>query len=312
MYRGTDGLERPVAIKRLHAPLSKRADFVDMSFDEAQIAASINHPGLCALYDFGRSDDGYFLAMEYLIGETFQRVTAAICQRSEGAQLRRLPCFAARLFADAAEALHAAHEARDADATLLGIVHRDVTPSNLFLLYDGSVRVTDFGIATSREQLHHTEPGVLEGKVPYMAPEQLRPGPSDRRCDVWALGVALWEMLTQQVLFSGTELASTIEAVETKPVLAPSVLHPLVPPELDRIVLRALSRDPRERHQTARELALDLERFLSQQHDSVPSAELADWLSELFPNEESYKRSLVRRAFSLLSPSPAPHALAAR
>jgi serine/threonine-protein kinase len=310
MYRGTDGLQRPVAVKLIHPHLAKHAEFVEMFFDEAQLAACIDHPGVCALYDFGRTRDSYFLAMEYLVGETFERLSTVLQGRSRATTMMRTPFFVSRLVADVAEALHAVHEARDEEGRPLEIVHRDVTPHNLFVLYDGSVRVTDFGIARSRDRVHQTQSGVLKGKIGYMAPEQLGQEPVDRQVDVWSVGVVLWELLANERLFSAPSVAATVDAVQHRVVRRPSQVNPFVPAMLDEIALRALERDKSKRYQTTRELALDLETFLSTRKDTVPAAEVTDWLDALFPGEAVRRRDLVSRTRGMVPTSMPPPPLA--
>jgi serine/threonine protein kinase len=310
MYRGTDGLQRPVAVKLIHPHLAKHAEFVEMFFDEAQLAACIDHPGVCALYDFGRTRDSYFLAMEYLVGETFERLSSVLQGRSRATTMMRTPFFVTRLIADVAEALHAVHEARDEEGRPLEIVHRDVTPHNLFVLYDGSVRVTDFGIARSRDRVHQTQSGVLKGKIGYMAPEQLGQEPVDRQVDVWSVGVVLWELLANERLFSAPSVAATVDAVQRRVVRPPSQVNPFVPAMLDDIALRALERDKSKRYKTTRELALDLEAFLSTRKDTVPAAEVTDWLEGLFPGEAVRRRDLVSRTRGMVPTSMPPPPLA--
>lgn len=306
MYRGTDGLQRPVAVKLIHPHLAKHSEFVEMFFDEAQLAACIDHPGVCALYDFGRTQDSYFLAMEYLVGETFERLGAVLQGRSRATTMMRTPFFVSRLIADVAEALHAVHEARDEEGRPLEIVHRDVTPHNLFVLYDGSIRVTDFGIARSRDRVHQTQSGVLKGKIGYMAPEQLGQETVDRRVDVWSVGVVLWELLANERLFSAPNVAATVDAVQHRVVRPPSQLNPFVPSSLDTIALKALERDRNKRYQTMRELALDLEAFLSSRKDTVPAAEVTEWLDALFPGEATRRRELVARTRGMVPTSMPP------
>jgi serine/threonine-protein kinase len=306
MYRGMDGLQRPVAVKLIHPHLAKHAEFVEMFFDEAQLAACIDHPGVCALYDFGRTHDSYFLAMEYLVGETFERLGSVLQGRAGATTMMRTPFFVSRMIADVAEALHAVHEARDEEGRPLEIVHRDVTPHNLFVLYDGSIRVTDFGIARSRDRVHQTQSGVLKGKIGYMAPEQLGQEPVDRRVDVWSVGVVLWELLANERLFSAPNVAATVDAVQNRVVKPPSQSNPFVPAALDAIALRALERDRNKRYQTMRELALDLEMFLSSRRDTVPAAEVTDWLDALFPGEATRRRELVSRTRGMVPTSMPP------
>lgn len=312
MYRGTDGLQRPVAVKLIHAHLAKHAEIVEMFFDEAQLAARIDHPGVCALYDFGRTHDSYFLAMEYLVGETFERLSSTLQARSGATTMVRTPFFVSRLMADVAEALHAVHEARDEEGRPLEILHRDVTPHNLFVLHDGSIRVTSFGIARSRDCTHQAQSGVLKGKIGYMAPEQLGQEAADRRVDVWSVGVVLWELLANERLFAAPNVAATVDAVQHRLVRAPSQSNPFVPAALDAIALRALERDKSKRYQTMRELALDLELFLSSRKDTVPAADVIEWLDAMFPGEATRRRELVSRARSMVQKSIPPAALQAR
>jgi serine/threonine-protein kinase len=306
MYRGMDGLQRPVAVKLIHPHLAKHTEFVEMFFDEAQLAACIDHPGVCALYDFGRTHDSYFLAMEYLVGETFERLGSVLQERADATTMMRTPFFVSRLIADVAEALHAVHEARDEEGRPLEIVHRDVTPHNLFVLYDGSIRVTDFGIARSRDRVHQTQSGVLKGKIGYMAPEQLGQEAIDRRVDVWSVGVVLWELLANERLFAAPNVAATVDAVQHRVVKPPSQSNPFVPAALDAIALRALERDRSKRYQSMRELALDLEMFLSSRRDTVPAAEVTDWLAALLPGEATRRRDLVSRTRGMVPTSMPP------
>jgi serine/threonine-protein kinase len=275
-------------------------EFVEMFFNEAQIAASIDHPAVCALYDFGRSKDTYFLAMEYLVGETFEQVTKHLRQQAKGLDRARVPHYLARLTIEICEGLHAVHEAIDTQGGSLSVVHGDITPRNLFALYDGSARVTDFGSAFSRDQPRQHAAGVGKGKLAYMSPEQLTNGAVDRRSDIWSLGVVLWEMLAQTSLFAEDNISATVRAVRELEIAAPSSVNALVPAELDRIVLKALSREVPERYNSAREMAVDLELFLARQHDLVAPAELTGWLEQLFPGEAERKRVCVRTARSMV------------
>lgn len=295
LYRGVDGFERVVALKRMHAHLSARAEFVKMFFDEAQLLARVKHPSVCSLIDLGKIDDSYFLVMEYVAGEPLSEIAHALGKRKRdlGARWQRTPLIAARLFARLCEGLHAVHETRDERGRALNIVHRDITPQNLFVLYDGTVRLMDFGIAHSEAALHRTEAGIVMGKVGYLAPEQLTDhSEADRRWDVWSMGVVLWEILCGRRLFTGKSLGSAPREVAEMPIPLPSVHNREVPPALDAVVMRALERDPEKRFPTARALGLALERVLADAGDSVPAAHVADWLEELFPGRAVEKRGI--------------------
>jgi serine/threonine-protein kinase len=292
LYEGALGFEKVVALKKIHKHLARERQFVDMFFDEARIAAHIDHPFVCKVVDFGNAQDTYYIAMEYLVGEPLSEVYEAFQQHPELAASTELPRVVARVIADLAEGLHAAHELTD-DGDPLNLVHRDVTPANLFVLYDGTVRVVDFGIAKVKNRISHTETGHVKGKYAYVSPEQLKMKPLDRRCDVWALGVVMWEMLTARRLFKRENPVDTIGAVTADEIPKPSSIRPDVPPALDKIVMRALSRRVAGRHHTARDLAVELDGWLATTGHAVPRAEVADWLQALFPGAASRKRKLM-------------------
>ena len=292
LYEGALGFEKVVALKKIHKHLLRERQFVDMFFDEARIAAHIDHPFVCKVVDFGHAQDSYYLAMEYLVGEPISAVWEAFEGKPELAAAPDVPRIVARLIADLAEGLHAAHELTD-EGEALNLVHRDVTPANLFVLYDGTVRVVDFGIAKAKNRITHTETGHVKGKYAYVSPEQLKMKPLDRRCDIWALGVVMWELLTGRRLFKRESPVDTIAAVTTDKIPKPSAIRPHIPAQLDLIVMKALSRRPEGRHRTARDLAIELDTFLATTGYAVPRAEVADWLQTLFPGSAARKRKLI-------------------
>lgn len=282
---GDQGFEKACALKRIHAHLASDPAFSEMFIDEARITARISHPYVCNVFDFGDDDNGgYYLAMEFLRGETLSRILSVLSGFGARGDFERLPHIGSRIVADLAEGLYAAHTLKGEDGQPLDVVHRDVTPQNLFVLYDGTVRVSDFGIAHARQRIHQTRGDRIKGKLAYMAPEQLERRDIDHRVDIWALGVVLWEFLTGRRLFRCGSEAETVLAVLSKDIPKPSSLNPHVTPELDRIVARALSRDVERRYASARDLSRDLEHFLAKQGDSVPTMDLAEWMFELFPD----------------------------
>ena len=292
---GPSGFEKLVALKRIHPQLAKDSGIVHMFLDEARIASRISHANVCTVFDYGVEGDISFIAMEYLTGEPISRVLRGL--HDAPAELRRpWPRIAARICADLCEGMHSAHELRDERNEPLNVVHRDISPENLFVTYDGIAKIVDFGIASARHRIHHTSTGELKGKHAYMAPEQLTEAPIDRRTDVWALGVVLWESLTLRRLFRKRSRAETLFAVVSAPIPAPSSVAPDLPRELDRIVLRCLARDPDDRYPTARELGRDLTRWLGTQNEVVGLADVADWMTRLFPGEAERKRQLVELA----------------
>ena len=189
---GTSGFERWVALKVIHTQYSRDKRFVSMFLDEARLLSRLYHPNVCTVVDSGEVDGTHFIAMEYLHGETFNRVAA-----------KEVPLdLATRIVCDAARGLHAAHELKDEHGELLGLVHRDVSPHNVIVLYDGLAKVVDFGIARARDRLTDTTTGgAVKGKLAYMAPEQIEASHYDRRSDIYALGVVLWEATVGWRLF---------------------------------------------------------------------------------------------------------------
>ena len=290
-FSGPGGFKKVVALKRIHPHLAEEPAFVNMFLDEARIASRIHHANVCQVNDFGESDGTYFIAMEYLIGEPLSRILGAIARNDEIFANPAQPFLACRLIADACEGLHAAHELRDRDGALLNVVHRDISPQNLFVTYDGNVKVVDFGIASASDRLHHTEGGQIKGKFSYMAPEQATSTGVDRRADVWSLGVVLWEFLTMRRLFHSENAVNTLRSMLNREVPPPSTMRSdiVIPEELDRIALKALSRDPSERYPTARALGRELMRVNSRADEPATIADVAEWMERLFP--EGRKRT---------------------
>ncbi len=306
---GAPGFQKLVALKRIHAHLADEKEYVEMFLDEARIASRITHANVCSVFDFGEADGEYFIAMEYLVGESLSRVHRRVVANADQRTSTLLPARMARVIAQACEGLHAAHELTDADGESLHVVHRDVSAENLFVTYDGATQVVDFGIAHASQRVHQTEAGQVKGTFPYMAPEQMTAAVVDRRVDVWALGAVLWELLTLRRLFLRDTDVNTMYAVLSGEIRPPSHHRSDVPPELDAIVLKALQRSPDERWQTAREMGKALQRFLANQEDLVGPAEIADWMAELFPAGESRKRQLMEIARTSDAPidSDPPH-----
>ncbi len=293
---GTAGFEKLVALKRIHPHLARDADCIEMFLDEAKIASRITHPNVCSVFDFGQVDGEYYIAMEYLVGEPLARLFTRVAKIQAQRRSPLLPLRMARIIADACEGLHAAHELKDSNGDLLNVVHRDVSPRNLFITYDGAVQLVDFGVASARERLHKTSTGDVKGTIAYMAPEQLKAGTIDRRIDTWALGAALWEALAVKRLFKRDTTANTMFALLYEDIAAPSKFRPQIPKELDDIALKALARDPDERWQSAREMGQALRRFLSKQDELIGPAELSEWMTELFPQGQARKNQLMELA----------------
>jgi serine/threonine-protein kinase len=276
---GPGGFQKWVAIKRIHPNLVEDDQFVDMFLDEARIAAGINHANVAQVFDLGKDEGTYWIAMEYLHGEPLREVM----RRCEERRLTISPDVAARICADAAEGLHAAHELRGKNGQLLGLVHRDVTPHNLFITYDGYTKVVDFGIAKVADRLSETRAGTLKGKLAYMSPEQVRGQDDvDRTTDVFALGVVLWELTTGHRLFRMDTDLDTLEKVQACIVPPPSTVSAGYPIELESVVMKALAKKKADRYPTAREFSRALNLYLQRRAVLIGPEEVSAFVRELF------------------------------
>ncbi len=252
---GEGGFSRTVAVKRLHPQFARDADFVDMFLDEARIAARIRHPNVVSTLDVVASQGALLLIMDYVHGESLSKLLRLAGQAREYVPLD--VCLG--IVSQALLGLHAAHEAQSERGEPLGIVHRDISPQNIMVGTGGVAQVLDFGVAKAAMRASTTREGQVKGKIAYMAPEQLASGDIDRRVDVFAAGVVLWESLTGRRLFAGQDLAETLGRITQAPVAPPSSVRPEIPPEVDALVLRALTKSPKERFNTALEFATAIE-----------------------------------------------------
>lgn len=290
---GRAGIHRFVALKCLRPELAGRPDFAAMFFDEACIASQIHHPNVCSVLDFDASGGVSYIAMEHLRGETLSSVRMRLAGELDRWSPRAHAGMVARIIADACEGLHAAHELVDSRGEPSSVVHRDISPDNLLLTYDGCVKVLDFGVSMSRQNQQHTRNGVVKGKVSYLPPEVLQGQRPDRRSDVWGLGVVAWELVTGQRLFDGANDIETLRAISDRDIPAPSLVRAGLPVAIDRIVLTALQRDPARRYPTAREFGKRMSRFLAKHRIAFGLAELAESMERLFPNGRDAKRQLL-------------------
>lgn len=252
---GVAGFQRLVAIKKLHPHLAKEPDFIQMFLDEARLAARLHHPHVVPILEIGEGDDGYFLVMEYIEGDTLARLLARSAQTGK----RIPPSAAVRMVLDLLAGLHAAHELTDDEGRPLQIVHRDVSPQNVLCGVDGSVRLTDFGVARASSRLTTTRTGQLKGKLSYMAPEQARGKDIDRRADLFAAGIVLWEALAMRRLFKGSGEAETLDRVLYEPIPKLRDANPEIPEAVEAVCMKALEREVDARHATAADFADRLE-----------------------------------------------------
>ncbi len=297
------GFSKLVVIKRLREDLSQDPDFVAMLVDEARIAARLNHPNVVQTIEIGEADGQYFLAMEYLDGQPLRRI--ANRANASGGLPHRLH-FAA--IADVLCGLHHAHQLTDYDGGPLHIVHRDVTPHNVFVTYDGQVKVVDFGIAKAVGRASETRHGMIKGKAPYMAPEQARAGPVDRRADIYSVGVMLWEAATRKRMWAhaideGEIIRSLIRG---KVPASPRSVDPTVPEAIDAMCVRALAINPEERYATAAEFEAELSTFLEQSANRASARELGRYVAELFAETRLESRKIIESQLTqLIAPNVA-------
>lgn len=283
---GPIGFSRTVAIKRLHAQFAKDPDFVSSFLDEARLAARIQHPNVVATLDVVAAEGEVFLVMEYVQGETMSKLMKASRQQAEFLDLQVVSA----IVTSALYGLHAAHEAKSEQGTPLGVVHRDVSPQNIMVCSDGVARVLDFGIAKAQQRINTTAQGTLKGKLAYMSPEQLNGDDVDRRTDVFACGIVLWEALALRRLFDAKQEGEVIRLVREAEIPRPSEFRPEIPEELDQVVMKALERDIDQRFQTAREFAVALEAAMP----PATARQLGEWVEGL--RGDSLKQRAARLA----------------
>ncbi len=274
---GAAGFVRSVAIKRLHPQYAKDPDFVAMFLDEARLAARISHPNVVPTLDIVSQDDELFLIMDYVPGVSLSRLLRALTKRGERMPVR----IAAAVVAGVLHGLHAAHEAKSETGERLDIVHRDVSPQNVLVGTDGIARVHDFGVAKAAGRVQSTREGQLKGKLAYMAPEQVTTGVVSQRTDIYAAGVVLWEVLTGRRLFAADNEAKVLALVLDGLVEPPSQLVAGLLEGFDRIVGRALDRDPTARYAKAREMAIEVADVAG----VATPTEVAQWVEEVASDE---------------------------
>jgi|CXWL01.1.fsa_nt_gi TonB family protein len=276
--QGVEGFQKTVAIKRILPHLTDSADFVTMFVDEAKLAAQLNHDNIIQIFDLGKIGDDYYMAMEYVEGENLRAILNKARDRGEPIPAAIALQIAVRL----AGALGYAHRKRDFEGQELGLVHRDVSPQNVLVSYEGNVKLCDFGIVKAVARTGHTQMGALKGKLQYMSPEQAWGRPVDQRSDLFAVGVLLFEMLTGRRLFTGDSEMQLLEAVRDCRVQAPSEANPEIPVAVDVVVAKALSREPMDRYQTADELIVALQGLLARLRPEPVLRDVVAYMRALF------------------------------
>jgi TonB family protein len=298
---GVEGFQKIVAIKKILPHLADNEEFITMFADEAKLAAQLNHPNIVHIFDLGKIEGGgYFIAMEYVDGRDLRALLQAAHEVGSPLPIPLAVYIASKV----AAALDYAHRRRDSEAREMTIVHRDVSPQNILISYEGDIKLCDFGIAKAASKASQTQSGALKGKVQYMSPEQAWGKAIDRRSDLFSLSAVLFEMLTEQKLFRGDSDLTVLEKVRAAEVVAPSSINPEISKNLDAIVLKALAREADERYANASDLLRDLEAVLYSYTPAPGSADLAIFLHRLQAEEQAITESKAREAAESVTSAP--------
>ncbi|MCU1278093.1 MAG: serine/threonine protein kinase, partial [bacterium] len=275
---GVEGFERLLAVKRILPNIAEDEEFITMFIDEAKIAVQLNHANIAQIFDLGKVDDSYFIALEFVHGKDLRGIYDR-CKQKPVDGMPNMPiaqaCF---IIMKACEGLDYAHNKRDPQGKELTLVHRDVSPQNVLISYEGEVKIIDFGIAKATGKASKTQQGILKGKFGYMSPEQVRGLPLDRRSDIFSLGICLYELLTGERLFVGESDFSTLEKVRNVEILPPSTYNRRIGDELERIVMKALAKDVDDRYPNAIDLHDDLQAFMYTAGEFYSRKDLAAWM----------------------------------
>jgi len=297
---GIEGFEKLVVLKRILPQYAGEDEFVSMFLDEARLAATLHHSNVVSVYDIGEVDGQYFLAMEFLHGQDARQLMKTVSQQRTGLPLEH----ALSVVMGVCAGLHYAHE-HVVDGKPLELVHRDVSPQNVFITYDGHVKLLDFGIARASSRLTQTRGTSLKGKISYMSPEQAGGLPLDRRSDVFSTAILLWELTTGRRLYTGDSDFEVMRKLREEDAPRPSVVGFAYPLALERIVLKGLKRDREERYASAEELLLDLEGFAREARVPVSAVRLSRYMRETF-REQLEKWNQLARGDAAATPSTAP------
>lgn len=288
---GAGGIGKFVAIKRILPQFCENPEFIDMFKAEAEISISLQHRNIVSVYEVGEVEKQLFLVMDYIEGRNLRQVLHKV-KKSE----QELPIeHAVFMIREAAAGLEYAHQSLNPKTgKSLNIVHRDISPQNIMVSFEGEIKLVDFGISKASTQIDVTQTGVLKGKLGYMSPEQAdAKTPIDARSDIFSLGIVLWELVTHQRLFLADSIAATLSLIKESKILDPQLLNRNLPEELSRIILKSLSRDREERYQTAEQLHNDLSRFLNRQYPEFLPRDFSQLMRSLFQKEIEDSRQRV-------------------
>jgi eukaryotic-like serine/threonine-protein kinase len=278
---GVEGFERLLAVKRILPNIAEDEEFITMFIDEAKIAVQLQHANIAQIFDLGKVDESFFIALEYVHGRDLRSIFDRMRSRGEAVPIA-MACY---MVMQVCEGLDYAHNKRDGQGRELHLVHRDISPQNVLIGYEGEVKLIDFGIAKAAGKASKTQAGILKGKFGYMSPEQVRGLPIDRRSDIFAVGIVLYELLTGERLFVGESDFSTLEKVRNVEIVPPSSYNKKIPPELEKLVLKALARDPEDRYSNAIDLHDDLQSFLYSIGEFYSRKDLSAWMKKTFAVE---------------------------
>lgn len=282
---GLQGFKKQVAIKRVLPDLGKKKKFISMFLDEARLSAQLSHSNCVQVFDIGAGDGAYFIVMEFVDGANLKAIAESM--KKQG---REFPVPAAAFIAnEICKGLSYAHEMKDEAGVPLQIVHRDMSPPNVLITKHGEIKIVDFGLAKASSQLEKSEPGIIKGKFSYLSPEAAMGQEVDLRTDIFAVGIILWELLTQQRLFLGDTDYQTVKKVQDAVIPSVSQMNPRVPRELERIVNKALAKDMHARYQSARELGQDLTRFLFANGQPVGTFDIAEIVTSAIRDREKVR-----------------------
>ena len=295
---GVEGFERILAIKKILPTMAEDEEFITMFIDEARISVQLNHANVVHIHELGKHDDAYYIAMEYVPGKDLRSLLERFRRRKEIMPTAMAVYCATKI----CEGLDYAHRKKDARGQELFIIHRDVSPQNILISFEGEVKIIDFGIAKAANRSQKTQAGILKGKFGYMSPEQVRGLPIDRRSDIFAVGVIIYEMLTGEKLFVGESDFSTLEKVRNAEVPAPRQFNPNIPAGLEKVVMKALAREQEERYQWSSDLQEDLMRFLLAGDAIYSGKHLAAFMKDAFAEDVLRENEKMERFASVEKP----------
>ncbi len=275
---GADNFERPVAIKRILPHIARDPNFIAMFQAEAKLAVQLQHGNICQIYQLGRHEDSFYIALEYVDGRDIGSVLDLHQKQSRPLPLPQA-CY---IISRACEGLDYAHNKKSNDGKPLNIIHRDISPPNILISFEGEVKLIDFGLAKAVGSSVQTQAGIIKGKLAYMSPEQVRGTGLDHRSDVFALGIVFFEMLTARRLFRRESDLETFDAVRQCQVPRPTEFNPAIPPALETILLQALARNADERYSSAGAFNEALREFVMSSRMNFRGDQLGTWMRKLF------------------------------